>query len=150
MSRPPSSKPPLSKRSNCSSTSRSKSKAKESTLNIGGKQKQMPLMKKTSSGQGSGGNYNIKPKQPSGQPKKKTLLQLAQEKSYEGSAYGSDSQCSFNSRESFGSVNSRGSRKSSGSRKQSTLNIKLSNSKKGHMSNKSNTMYNQPLQKASS
>jgi hypothetical protein len=33
------------------------------------------------------------------QKKKKTLLDIAQEKDYEGSGYGgSDSQCSFNSR----------------------------------------------------
>lgn len=99
--RVPSSKPPLSRKSGCSS-SKSKSKAKESTLNIN------PVKKETKINNISN---NQQPSQQ--QKKKKTLLEIAQDKEYEGSGYGgSDSQCSFNSRESFGSLNSKGSRRS--------------------------------------
>lgn len=85
--RPPSSKPPLSRKSNASS-SKSKSKAKESTLNINVTKKENKMVKNASNGSGQ-----------QNQKKKKTLLDIAQEKDYEGSGYGgSDSQCSFNSR----------------------------------------------------
>jgi hypothetical protein len=87
--RPPSSKPPLSRKSNASS-SKSKSKAKESTLNINMSKKENKMVKNGDRQKENGG----KPGQ-----KKKTLLDIAQDKSYEGSGYGgSDSQCSFNSR----------------------------------------------------
>lgn len=88
--RPPSSKPPLSRKSNASS-SKSKSKAKESTLNINMSKKENKMVKNGDRAKDNGG----KPEQK----KKKTLLDIAQDKSYEGPGYGgSDSQCSFNSR----------------------------------------------------
>lgn len=76
----PSSRPPLSKKSNASS-SKSKSKSKEGTLNI----------------QMSKGNNSKKPisKEPT---KKMTLIERAMMKNYDGSDAGSNSQESFGSR----------------------------------------------------